>query len=191
MELAKKIAGKDNTSAIAELMDLLESGPSPMRHDAIKVLYEAGEIKPGLLLPYHQTFLRLLGHKDNRMKWGAMCALSAISRGNPATLVPHLPLILDAMDSGTVITRDHGIYILCHVARIKKHHADVMELMLEQIDKAPVNQVPMYAEKMAEVITPAFTDRLVHILQSRKDVLAIPSKQKRIDKLIRQLQPKK
>src|SRR5688500_20052284 len=89
------------------------------------------------------------------------------------------------MDSGSVITRDHGIYILCQVSGIKKFHNDCMELLLEQIEKAPVNQVPMYAEKMAEVISSPYIKRLALGLRSRKDVLEIESKKKRIEKLLR------
>jgi hypothetical protein len=121
------------------------------------------------------------------MKWGAMSALSAVSKVKPALLASHLSQIVEAMDTGTVITRDHGIYILCHVATIHKHHDDCMELLLEQIEKAPVNQVPMYAEKTAEGISPSYVKRLEKILSHRTDVLEIPSKKRRIEKLLKAL----
>ena len=62
-----------------------------------------------------------------------------------------------------------------------------MELLLEQLEKAPVNQVPMYAEKIAAVISKSFEKKFEKILLSRKDVLAMPAKQKRIEKLIKKL----
>jgi len=91
------------------------------------------------------------------------------------------------MDTGSVITRDHGIYILCSVSSLKKHHDDCMELLLEQIEKAPVNQTPMYAEKMAEVISDKYVSKLNKVLIARKDVMEIPSKKKRIEKVMKKL----
>ena len=58
-----------------------------------------------------------------------------------------------------------------------------MELLFEQLEKAPVNQLPMYAEKTAEIISAPDVKRLLGILASRDDVAAIASKAKRIEKL--------
>ncbi len=189
--LAEKISKKNDKKAIAELIWLMNDKSTPVRHDTIKVLYEIGERKPELIAGYAEDFLKLLDHKDNWMKWGAMTALSVISKINPVYLAKHLSKILDAMDQGSVITRDHGIFILSNIASIKKYHEDCMELLLEQIQKAPVNQVPMYAEKMAEVISPAYIKKLEKILRSRHDVMEIPSKEKRIEKLLKKLLIKK
>jgi len=187
--LAEKISKTNDREATRELISLLKHKTSGIRNDAIKVLYEIGERKPELIIAYIQNFLATLSHKDNRMQWGAMAALSAISVGNPEDLVEHLTSIVDAMDSGTVITRDHGVYILANISRLKKYHADCMELLLEQIEKAPVNQMPMYAEKTAEVISNPYVKRFEKVLRSRKDVFEIPSKQKRIEKVLRTLPP--
>ncbi|HJW28691.1 MAG TPA: hypothetical protein VJ508_05500 [Saprospiraceae bacterium] len=187
INLAIKIAKSDNAAQVEELIGLMGHKKAAVYNDVIKVLYEIGERKPELIAPYLKHFLAVLHHKDNRMRWGAMNALSAISHFKPELLAPHLVAVVDAMDSGTVITRDHGIYILCDVARIKKHRAGCMELLLEQIEKAPVNQVPMYAEKTAAVMSSGYIDRLIRILEKRQDVLEIPSKAKRIFKVIKQL----
>ena len=185
--LAEKISKTSNEKAVKELIMLIRDKKAAVRHDAIKVLYEIGDRKAGLIIPYKREFLELFHQTDNWMKWGAMSALFAISNSRPEMLAPHLTEVVDAMDSGSVITRDHGIYILCKVSTIKKYHDDCMELLLEQIEKAPVNQVPMYAEKMAEVISPPYARKLDKILNSRKDVMEIPSKQKRIEKLLKKL----
>ncbi len=189
--LAEKISKKADKKAIGELIALMNDKSTPVRHDAIKVLYEIGERKPELITGYAEDFLKLLDHKDNWMKWGAMTVLSVISKINPEYLAKHLSKILDAMDQGSVITRDHGIFILSNISSIKKYHEDCMELFLEQIQKAPVNQVPMYAEKMTEVISPAYIKKLEKILRSRHDVMEIPSKEKRIEKLLKKLLIKK
>lgn len=82
-----------------------------------------------------------------------MAALSALSNEYPDVIAGHLVEIIHAMDNGSVITRDHGIIILCNAANLKAHHDNCMELLLEQIEKAPVNQMPMYAEKTTEIIS--------------------------------------
>ncbi len=187
--LAEKIAKASDKNAVKALIALLDK-KTAIRHDAIKVLYEVGDRKPDLIIPYAREFLALFHHKDNWMKWGAMSALYTISKSKPELMVNHLPVILDAMDSGSVITRDYGIYILCNISSIKKHHKDCIELLLEQVEKAPVNQMPMYAEKVAEVISPPFIKRLEKVIRSRKDVLEILSKQKRIEKLLKSLSTK-
>lgn len=185
--LALRIADQEDKIAIKALVALTEHKQMAIKYDAIKVLYEIGERKPELISKYYSHFLSLLKHKDNRVQWGGMTALSVISAAKPELLSDQIIEIVDAMDRGSVITRDHGIYILCNLARIKKHHSDCMELLLEQIEKSPVNQIPMYAEKTAEIITAPYLDRFIKVLQSREDVLSIPSKKKRVDKLIRSL----
>lgn len=186
--LAERIADSQDTESVKELVALFDSQPMAVKYDILKVLYETGERKPQMIAAYTDLFVGLLTHKNNRVQWSAMTALSVIARSHPELLAPYLVRVVDAMDGGSVITRDHGIYILSALAGRKKHHADCMELLLEQIEKSPVNQVPMYAEKTAEVISAPYIPRLKQILASRKDVLSIPSKQKRIEKLLRSLE---
>ena len=189
--LAEKISKTNNKNAVKELIGLMNHKAADIRHDAIKVLYETGERKPELITGYSNDFLKLLDHKDNWMKWGAMSALTVVSKVKAEAIAVHLTKILDAMDKGSVITRDHGIYILCNVASLKKYHDDCVELLFDQLQKAPVNQFPMYAEKTAEVISSSDIKRLEKILNSRQDVMEIPSKEKRINKLLKNLQSRK
>lgn len=185
ISLAERIAKTSDANAVKELIILMNDKKSAVRHDAIKVLYETGDRNPQLVIPYKKDFLGLLHHTDNWMKWGAMSALYTIAKVKPELLAKHLPEIVDAMDTGSVITRDHGIYILCSVSVLKKHHDDCMELLLEQIEKAPVNQMPMYAEKMGEVISEPYRKKLEKVVRSRKDVMEIPSKGKRLEKVLK------
>jgi hypothetical protein len=187
IDLAVKMAKTGNQDQVSELISVLTSNQASLRNDAIKVLYEIGERKPEMISKYVKDFLQALDHIDNRMKWGAMTALSSVSKSNPLLLAPYLVNIVKAMDEGSVITRDHGIYILSHLATLKKHHKDCMELLLEQVEKAPVNQMPMYAEKTAEVISGPYIKRFLAVVAKRKDVLEIPSKARRIEKLVKHL----
>ena len=187
IDLAEKISKQNDKQAVLDLVNCLQHKTAAVRSDAIKVLYEIGKRKPEMIRGHYNDFLKALAHKDNRMKWGAMSTLSCISNTYPELLAKDLTTIVNAMEVGSVITRDHGMYILANVGKIKKHHADCMELMLEQIEKAPVNQVPMYAENLAEVITTPYVKRFEKILRGRHDVMEIPSKQKRMEKLLKSL----
>ena len=80
--LAEKIARLSNQDAVRELVILINDKKAAIRHDAIKVIYEIGERKPELIIPYKKDFLFLLKHSDNWMKWGAMSALYAIAKVN-------------------------------------------------------------------------------------------------------------
>jgi hypothetical protein len=188
--LAEKISKSSDKDAVEELIGLVNHKTTRMRHDAIKTIYEIAERKPELIAVYYKEILNLLDHKDNRMIWGAMHALSALSNVKPDLLAKNITNILDAMDHGSVITRDHGIFILCRIASLKKYHNDCIELLLEQLQKAPVNQFPMYAERTAEVATPADSKRLEKIILSRHDVAEVPSKNKRIEKVLKSLSNK-
>src|SRR5688500_13064998 len=127
--LAEKISKTSNEKAVKELIMLMKDKKAAIRHDAIKVLYEIGDRKPELIIPFRKDFLALFHQSDNWLKWGAMSALFSIGKSKPELLTSHLTEIVDAMDSGSVITRDHGIYILCQIATIKKYHDDCMELL--------------------------------------------------------------
>ncbi len=186
--LAERIADSQDADAVKELIALFDQHPMALKYDILKTLYEIGERRPDMISPYTDLFAELLLHKNNRVQWSAMTALSAIANYQPELLAPHIVTVVDTMDSGSVVSRDHGIYILSALARTKKHHADCMELLLEQVEKSPVNQMPMYAEKTAEVISSPYIPRLKQILASRQDVLSIPSKQKRIEKLLKRLE---
>lgn len=188
IKLAVLMAGSADEAAVGELVGLLDHPEAPVRSDAIKVLYEISRRNADLIIPHLKKLVKLLSGKENRMIWGAMSALSPLSQSHPKLLVRYLPIIVATMEKGSAITRDHGIYTLCHVARLKKQYSNCVELLLEQIQKAPVNQVPMYGEKTAAILLPEDRHRLEKILISRKDVMAIPTKKKRIEKLLRTFQ---
>jgi hypothetical protein len=189
--LASKIAKSGNEDHLKELFSLVAGKKPAVRNDAIKVIYEIGERKPEMISKHVEDFISLLKHNDNRMIWGAMTALSSISKTQPKLLVPFMVDIVDAIDKGSVITRDHGIFILSHIATLPKQHKHCLELLLEQLEKAPVNQLPMYAEKTTEVVTMPFVKRMINTLEARTDVIEIPSKAKRIEKVIKQLKAMK
>lgn len=70
IKLAEAIVADPDEDVIAELINLLNHKTSAVRSDVIKVVYEIANRKPGLIVPFSDDILKLLNHKDNRMKWG-------------------------------------------------------------------------------------------------------------------------
>ena len=58
--LAERICKTSDQKAVTELIVLMNHKSTPIRHDAIKVLYEIGERKPLFIIDYHKDFLKLL-----------------------------------------------------------------------------------------------------------------------------------
>ncbi|MSQ79396.1 MAG: hypothetical protein EXR21_06945 [Flavobacteriaceae bacterium] len=84
--LAKQKAAKKDAKAIKELVENLFGKKQDIASDCIKVLYEAGYEKPALLVGYHNEFISLLQHKNNRLASGAMIALHCISKLEPESI---------------------------------------------------------------------------------------------------------
>lgn len=82
-ELARNIVKRKDKNAVKELVQHLQNKDKAIRNDCIKVLYEIGETEPALISSFANNFIELLDHKDNRMQWGAMTALSAVTKENP------------------------------------------------------------------------------------------------------------
>ncbi|MCB9264683.1 MAG: hypothetical protein H6558_06645 [Lewinellaceae bacterium] len=183
-ELAREVAGAEDKKAIKELVDNLANKSKAIQNDCIKVLYEVGALKPGLIAGYTPHFLPLLQSKNNRLQWGAMTALNYISNLKPEEIYAHLSQILAAADKGSVITRDNAVGILINLAARPEYKEEALPLLLEQIQSSPPNQVPMYAERALPVIDAQQREEFVSTLQSRLEDMEKESKRKRVEKVI-------
>jgi hypothetical protein len=186
-ELAKRIVKKEDSKAIIELVDLLQHKDKNIQYDCIKVLYEIGERNPKLIAMYDKVFIDLLDNKNNRMIWGAMCALNCIAGINQKMIYANLIKILDTVEKGSVITRDLGVSILVKLAAVKQYTDDSLTLLLEQLNGAPTNQFPSYAESILTIITEGFKAKFIKILQLRLKEIEQESKRKRIEKILKKL----
>lgn len=186
--LADRVAKSGNTIAIKELVVHLTDKDKGIRHDSIKVLYEIGERKPALIKEYYMVFIDLLKSKDNRMQWGAMTALNAITTEMPDQLYTAIPALAVAVDAGSVITRDNYISILLKLYSLKSYSENVFPLLMEQFSGCPSNQLPMYAENMLPLVNDKHKKLLVNILTQRLGDFEKETKQKRVEKLIKKLQ---
>src|SRR5689334_5461463 len=114
--LAKEIAASSDKVAVQELVDNLTHKNKDIQSDCIKVLYEIGAIKPELITGYVDTFVNLLGSRNNRLVWGGMTALGAVATVDTSAIGNHLDTIIRATDTGSVITQDWGIRVLATLA---------------------------------------------------------------------------
>jgi hypothetical protein len=152
VELAAELAQSGDAAAIAELASALTSGTSAVQNDAIKALYEIGALRPELIASHAQKFFALLASRNNRNVWGALQAIESISATTPDAVFGQLAAILSAADAGSVIAKDKAMQILATLAG--KGHADTaLPLLIARLEHAAVNQLPMYAELAAPVMT--------------------------------------
>lgn len=186
-ELAKQIAEKKDKKAVQELIENLKNKNKYIQHDCIKVLYEIGLINPSLISDHSGIFIELLTNKNNRLQWGAMHALDAITLEDPETIYSGLSKIIDSADKGSVITKDHAVNILIKLCSLKQYAEASFSLLNEQILNSPGNQLPMYAEKALPVITEKNKNIFIKTLSSRLDEIEKETKRKRVEKVIKKL----
>jgi hypothetical protein len=186
-ELAAKIAGANNKSAVKELVANLQNKSKDIQHDCIKVLYEIGLVKPALISGYLQVFLTLLQSKNNRMQWGAMAAIDNLTTQNEDAVYAVLAQIIDAPDKGSVITRDRAVSVLIKLCMVKKYSADAFELLLDQLRNCPANQLPMYAERASPVINGDRRKVFTRIIRERVADMEKESSKKRLEKVMNTL----
>ena len=145
---------------------------------------EAGEQAPDLLVPHLGAFVDLLDDRNNRLVWGAMCAIDVIARVAPAKVYAQLAPIMAAVDKGSVITRDHGVRVLVELGGDQRFATKAWPLLLEVLRTCPVNQIPMYAESTGKVVPGRFEKALIGVLEDRLMNMAQPAKRVRINKVL-------
>ncbi|MBX3529496.1 MAG: hypothetical protein KF849_02745 [Rhizobiaceae bacterium] len=187
-ELAAQLAGSGDAAAVAELAAGAMRGPKPIRHDAIKVLYEIGDRRPELIAPHRDGFVALLQERDNRMIWGALCALDTLARTEPDFIATHLAAILDAADRSSVIAMDRTMSMLAKLAARPGTGRFAWERMMAALRTSAVNQTPMYAEFALAAATANNPAELAEVVRHRLDGIGQPAKRARLEKVLRKLE---
>lgn len=182
--LAKQLAAKKDKKSIKELVGNLTNKNKSIQNDCIKVLYEIGELNPSLIAEYANTFIDLLDSKNNRLQWGAMTAIDAVTLENPKAIFSSLSKIVKAADKGSVITNDHAVNILIKLCSDKKYSSKAFPLLINKLAQSPTNQLPMYAERAMPIITDNNKAQFIKALSSRLEDIDKDSKRKRVEKVI-------
>lgn len=189
--LAQEIADVEDTERINELIQFFDTKPhKELQKDCALTLAWIAEAKPELIAPYVSYLIGKMNDPINRVIWGSMIALSGIAHLVQDELYEVLPTILDAMDAGTVVTRDHGYRILIVLYQNKKYQDDLFHLILEQISKSPSNQIGQYSEKLIAVMEVEHRDALIHVLEERREDVDNPHHLNRLNKNLKKLYKK-
>lgn len=185
--LAIALVKADDTTSIANLVDLTLTGNKATQNDAIKVLYEVGARNPSLIAGHGEAFVALQSDRNNRLVWGGMTALHEISRINPGFISGHFGTIRDAANRGSVIARDQWVNILIVLARHDQWSDQALAELLDQLRTCALNQLPLYAERSIAVIPANMRGRLEQCLRARLDETMKPSKRKRLEKVLQRI----
>jgi len=166
----------------------LKNKDKNIQSDCIKVLYEIGLNGSGeLISSYTNEFGALLKSNNNRLVWGAMIALNTISKNYPEKVFELLPQIISAIDQGSTITIDHGVGILAKLSSFNEYIDIVFPLLIEQLKRCPIKQLPLYAEKSVIAINPTNKNQFVEMLEARIAETDKNSQKSRIVKILKQL----
>jgi hypothetical protein len=187
-ELADGIIKSNRADWVKELVENLNNKNKSIQSDCIKVLYEIGERgSASMIAPYFKTFGNLLESKNNRLVWGAMYALDAITSISPSDIYSILPAICKAIGKGSVITIDGGVTILAKLAAVKEYTETAFPLLLEQLNRCPAKQLPMYAEKSVKAINVSNKSQFIDLLRQRYTEMDKDFQRKRLDKVLKSL----
>jgi hypothetical protein len=187
-ELALKIVAAKDKLAVKELIENLQVKNKDIQNDCIKVLYEIGGHEPKLIEEYAPVFRDLLKNRNNRLQWGGMAALDSIVSEKHSFIYDSLPVILDAVSVGSVITMDGAVNILIKLCRIPDYAENTFMVLIEIMQKSPTNQLPMYAERATSIITNENKEAFIKVLINRLPEIEKESKRKRVEKVIQKIQ---
>jgi len=185
--LAEEIVRTNNRSAVEELVDNVGNKNRGIQSDCIKVLYEIGERKPGLIVGFAEEFASLLDSPNPRLIWGAMTALDTIAAEDPGRVFDLLPKILSGAESGSVIARDHAIGILVKLGSIERYAPRCFPLLLKQLKTCPNNQLPMYSEMSAKIVNGRNKEAFNGVVEARERGLAKESQRKRVARVLKKV----
>jgi len=187
-ELAQSIAAKNNRAAITELAGLLKHQNTNIQSDAIEVLYETGYLRPDLIEGHIEDFIELLSGKNNRLIWGAMIALSCISAIAPGKIFDTLSVITEAVENGSVITKDAGVLLFANLAALEPFRQEAFPLLMHEMSICPPKQLPQYAAKALIAVGDDSREAFLKLIQSRIPELEKPSQIKRINKVLKAIE---
>ncbi|MBP6872592.1 MAG: hypothetical protein KBC43_11340 [Bacteroidales bacterium] len=187
ISLAKEIAESENHDAIKELVVNLKNKDTKIQADCIKTLYETAYIKPEMIAEYYSEFIELLSSKNNRLVWGGMIALMTITDIKNKELFTSIDLISETVKKGSVITIDCGIEIFAKLNKYSEYQNKVENLLIEQLWKCPIKQLPQYMEKSTISITAQNKEIYQKIINERKAECDKDSQAKRLDKVLKHI----
>jgi hypothetical protein len=187
-ELARQLADSKDRAGVREIAENLWNKEKNVQADCLKVLYETGYLDPSLIADYVNDFLKLLKHRNNRLVWGAMIALSTIADLKADEIFPHFEAIKQVMESGSVITMDNGVKTLALVAsRDPAYNQKIFPYLLDHLKTCRPKEVPQHAEKTLPAVTAGNRSEFIRVLEKRMEDMTA-SQTTRLKKVIKAAQ---
>jgi hypothetical protein len=184
-ELAQELAQSRSQADIREIAEGMWNKEPNIQSDCLKVLYELGYLAPDLIAAYAGDFLKLLNHRNNRMVWGGMIALSTIADLNATEIFPHVDEIIQVMKKGSVITMDNGIKVLALVASQNEEYGKaIFPTLLDHLKTCRPKEVPQHAEKSLPAVTAGNKSDFIQVLEKRLEDMSA-SQAIRLKKIIK------
>ncbi len=185
-QLARQLVEAHDLEGIREIAENLWNKDVNIQSDCIKVLYEIGYLEPDLIATYAGDFVRLLRSRNNRLVWGGMLALSTVAQVAADALYPHIPDILKAMQSGSVITVDAGVQTLATIATTSaERRREIFPFLLNHLQTCRPKDVPQHAEKTLVAVDAINKDEFIEVLRKRMGDMS-SAQAKRVKKAIRE-----
>lgn len=187
IELAVMLSENEDKTGIQEIVEGLKGKDKAVASDCMKVLYEIGERKPELAAPYVLDFIALLSSKNNRLVWGSMTALAAITALKSEEVYRNLPAVKKAYEEGSVITIDNSMTVFALLCKADKNYEkEIFPFLLEHLSLCRPKETAQHAERISLCIHRDNCVEFIRVLEQRKPDLA-DSQIKRLDKLIKRL----
>jgi len=183
--IGRELAESEDTASIQLIADHLWDEDKRVRTDCISVLEEIGRQNPALIATYAEDFIKLLGSKHNRLVWQAMENLALVAALRAELILAHFSDIVGAIETGSVITRDHGIKTLANAAAVDKAcNQAFLPFLFDQLRTCRPKSVAQYAESTNVAIRDDTRGAFEDILTMRMNELSA-AQARRVKKLIR------
>lgn len=185
--LAKLLCQSRDEAGVGEIVGGFNSKDNAVASDCVKVLYEIGYREPLLIAPYAKDFIARLKAKNNRLVWGSMIALSTIADLVPDTVYEHLPAVIAAYESGSVITVDNAVSVFAKLCKAGgDYRRSVFPILVEHLGTCRPKEVAQHAERAAVCVDSETIDEFTAVLEKRKPELTAPQLS-RVNRLLKRL----
>jgi hypothetical protein len=187
LAVADRLAKDADPEQIAELVTLLAGKEKGVSRAAAHLAGEVADRRPDHFLPHVSDLIDVAHTASGPAAWETLHVLAAVASHDPSALAPYLDQIEASLTTTSVIARDNTVRILTRLATLERSRPAAMNALLQCLRTAPVNQLPMYAELVSEVVRPEAAGDVRGILTDRLAAIPHPAKIRRIEAVLRKL----
>lgn len=173
---------------LKRLVSVLQNGRYVEKMVACKALKKLSEQQPEKLVPYYPDLLRIISDKNVKVVWATLFLLVPMAVHQPEMAFDNLGLFANIAEGDSVIARDQYVKILVQLASAEAYRDTCLTLLIDEVLKAPVNQLPSYAQSAASVVDSAHRSSLKEVIDLRSaDVEEYPPKIKKLQAVLKRL----